>query len=115
MNADIKIININQEIERLTGLSLIELNQININIKNECLYLSEVLQKKNKQYGFAYYSKTKILSKGDRIDSLNYRIDEKIKRIQMATLSEKDNEDAEMDLIGTLISKRVLKILIKNE
>lgn len=113
MNREIGILDMAQKIQELTGLSFIEIDKINKNIENECLHLSEVLQEKNKKYGFAYYSKTKILSKGDRIDSLNYRIDEKIKRIQMALLNGEDNEDAEMDLIGTLISKRVLKNFIK--
>jgi hypothetical protein len=71
--------------------------------------LKSLLLEKNRKYGDSAIHPKRIFSKADAIEQINVRIDDKLSRIQSAQSD--DTEDAELDLIGYLILKRVAKIL----
>jgi hypothetical protein len=67
---------------------------------------------KNESYGNSVFEPLRVFSKsGTVIDLINNRMDDKITRIYKGTKYE--DEDAETDLLGYLILKRVAKKLIE--
>jgi hypothetical protein len=74
-------------------------------IDTECQNLAEMLKAKNRAYGNSFSDPVRIFSRVSPEEGLNIRIDDKLSRIARG----KDaGEDAEFDLIGYLILKRVL-------
>jgi hypothetical protein len=74
-------------------------------IDTECQNLAEMLKAKNRAYGNSFADPVRIFSRATPEEGLNIRIDDKLSRIARG----KDaGEDAELDLIGYLILKRVL-------
>lgn len=71
----------------------------------ECEEVKNMLLSKNRKYGNSALQPKRIFSKADTIEQINVRIDDKLSRI--ANQNGKDDEDAELDLIGYLILKRV--------
>jgi hypothetical protein len=72
----------------------------------ECQNLAEMLKAKNRAYGNSFADPVRIFSRVTPEEGLNIRIDDKLSRIARG----KDaGEDAELDLIGYLILKRVLR------
>lgn len=78
-------------------------------IHEVCMELSEMLQGKNRKYGNAALDPIRVFSKADPMEQLNVRADDKLSRIRSAQAD--DDEDAEMDLIGYLILKKVARRL----
>jgi len=76
-------------------------------IKEECDCICSMLLEKNRRYGNSALEPQRIFSRADPIEQINVRIDDKLSRIQSAQAD--DTEDAELDLIGYLILKRVAK------
>jgi hypothetical protein len=76
-------------------------------IREECDIIRYVLIEKNRKYGDSAINPMRIFSKADPVEQINVRIDDKISRIKSA--QDDDTEDAELDLIGYLILKRVSK------
>jgi hypothetical protein len=77
-------------------------------IDTECQNLAEMLKAKNRAYGNSFADPVRIFSRVSPEEGLNIRIDDKLSRIARG----KDaGEDAELDLIGYLILKRVLRRL----
>ena len=74
-------------------------------IAHECDAINEMLQDKNAKYGNAYLEPSTVFCKLSTEDRINARIDEKLARIK----SGGGGEDAELDLIGCLIMKRVAR------
>jgi hypothetical protein len=74
-----------------------------------CYEIKNMLLEKNRMYGDAALNPKRIFSKADEIAQINVRIDDKLSRI--ANQQEDDDEDAELDLIGYLILKRIKKKL----
>lgn len=74
-------------------------------ISRECEEVRHMLISKNRKYGNSALSPKRIFSKSDTIEQINVRIDDKLSRI--ANRQDDDDEDAELDLIGYLILKRV--------
>jgi hypothetical protein len=72
-----------------------------------CYEIKNMLLEKNRKYGDAALNPKRIFSKADAIAQINIRIDDKLSRI--ANQQEDDDEDAELDLIGYLILKRIKK------
>ena len=64
-----------------------------------------MLKDKNRAYGNSFSDPVRIFSKATPEDGLNIRIDDKLSRIARG---QNAGEDAELDLIGHLILKRVL-------
>ena len=62
---------------------------------------------KNEQYGDSALNPLRVFSRADRLAQIDVRIDDKLSRI--ARGNGKGNEDAELDLIGYLLLKRVAK------
>ena len=77
-------------------------------ISEICDQIKAILLDKNRKYGDSAIHPKRIFSKSDAIEQINVRIDDKISRIQSA--QDDDTEDAELDLIGYLILKRVARI-----
>jgi hypothetical protein len=77
----------------------------------ECERVKKMLLDKNRKYGDSAIHPRRIFSKASVIEQLNVRIDDKLSRI--ASGQSDDTEDAELDLIGYLILKRVA--LTKNK
>jgi hypothetical protein len=75
-------------------------------IIKQCDAIKEMLLEKNRQYGDSAINPKRIFSKANAIEQINVRIDDKLSRIQSNQLD--DTEDAELDLIGYLILKRVV-------
>lgn len=67
--------------------------------------VAERLIEKNKKYGNSAIQPQRIFSRADPIEQINVRIDDKLSRIKNQQVNE--DEDAEFDLIGYLILKRV--------
>ena len=69
-----------------------------------------MLVSKNQKYGDAALNPRQVFSRAHPIELINVRIDDKLSRIQTQVRSldaSNDDEDAERDLIGYLILKRV--------
>jgi hypothetical protein len=77
----------------------------------ECDGVKKMLLDKNRKYGNSAIQPRRIFSKASAIEQINVRIDDKLSRI--ASGQSDDTEDAELDLIGYLILKRVA--LAKNK
>jgi hypothetical protein len=71
--------------------------------------IAEVLIEKNKKYGNSAIQPKRIFSKASPVEQINVRIDDKLSRIANQQIN--DDEDAEFDLIGYLILKRVFNNL----
>lgn len=78
-------------------------------ISKECDEIKELLIAKNKAYGNSFMFPANVFCKLDAIEQINVRIDDKINRIAKGQDKEAVPEDTEMDLIGYLILKRVLR------
>ena len=74
-------------------------------IEQECAALRDLLLAKNRRYGDSALNPVRIFSQAEPLEQINVRIDDKLSRI--ASGQADDNEDAELDLIGYLILKRV--------
>ena len=76
-------------------------------ISEMCDEIKTILLEKNRKYGDSAINPKRVFSKASPIEQINVRIDDKISRIMSA--QDDDTEDAELDLIGYLILKRVAK------
>jgi hypothetical protein len=76
-----------------------------------CEEVKRVLLEKNRAYGNSALDPVRIFSRGDTVEQLNVRIDDKISRI--ARGSEYAGDDTELDLIGYLVLRRVARALKK--
>lgn len=74
-------------------------------IVEECDFIADLLLDKNRKYGGSALKPVRIFSTAGPVEQLNVRIDDKLSRIASAQAD--DREDAELDLIGYLILKRV--------
>lgn len=72
-----------------------------------CDEVKTILLEKNRKYGDSALNPKRVFSKAPPIEQIKVRIDDKISRIMSA--QDDDTEDAELDLIGYLILKRVAK------
>lgn len=75
--------------------------------------VAEILVDKNRKYGNAALRPKRIFSRSNLLEQLNVRIDDKLSRI--ANEQADEDQDAELDLVGYLILKRVCKNLIERE
>lgn len=82
-------------------------------ILNVVKSIAGILVQKNRKYGNAALQPKRIFSRADLIEQINVRIDDKLSRI--ANQQQDEDEDAELDLIGYLILKRVFKNLKEKE
>lgn len=80
---------------------------VQIQIQNVCVEVANFLVEKNRAYGSSFTEPVGIFSKADPFEQLNVRIDDKLNRI--ARGSEYQGDDTELDLLGYLILKRVLR------
>ena len=74
-------------------------------IETVCRELMEMLMEKNKAYGDSALNPLRIFSHAEAGEQLNVRIDDKLSRIARGHAA---GEDAEWDLMGYLVLKRVL-------
>lgn len=75
-----------------------------VDITNE---IFSMLLEKNRKYGNSVSEPVGVFSKLSPIEAINVRIDDKLSRIRSGQPDE--TEDSELDLIGYLILKRVLR------
>jgi hypothetical protein len=80
-------------------------------IYTECAEIANLLIKKNTAYGNSFAEPINIFCKFEAKEQINCRIDDKLNRIAKGEKTEEVEEDTELDLIGYLILKRVLKHL----
>ena len=80
-------------------------------IYKERLDVAELLIKKNKAYGNSFANPANIFCKLSAEDQVNCRIDDKLNRIAKGEDKEAVLEDTELDLVGFIILKRVLRKL----
>lgn len=78
-------------------------------IQKYCQEIAEFLIDKNRNYGDSAISPKRVFSKCNNIEQINVRIDDKLSRIESNQGG--DMEDAEKDLIGYLILKKVAQRL----
>lgn len=78
-------------------------------IADVCDALKAILIDKNRKYGNSALEPVRLFSRADPIEQINVRIDDKLSRIRSGQRD--DDEDAELDLIGYLILKRVARTL----
>lgn len=77
-------------------------------IESVCDEIKDILISKNRKYGDSALNPVSIFYKGDNLDGLRVRIDDKLSRIANQQIDE--DEDAELDLIGYLVLYRVAKL-----
>ena len=82
-------------------------------ISEICDEVKTILLEKNRKYGDSALNPKRVFSKASPIEQINVRIDDKISRIMSA--QDDDTEDAELDLIGYLILKRVAKSVVEGK
>jgi hypothetical protein len=82
-------------------------------ILNQVKQVANMLIEKNAKYGNSALRPKRIFSKADPIEQINVRMDDKLSRI--GNQNTNDDEDAELDLIGYLILKRVCSTLMTQE
>lgn len=72
-----------------------------------CEDIKGILLEKNRKYGDAALSPLQIFSTANPLEAINIRLDDKLKR----KLNDPDDEDEdiELDIIGYLILKRIVK------
>lgn len=75
-------------------------------ITEVCEEIRDMLLAKNAAYGDSALNPVRVFSQSDTIEQLNVRIDDKLSRISRGHAA---GEDAELDLIGYLILKRIAK------
>ena len=88
------------ELEELAGMA-----PSGKKILNKCLSVAKMLIEKNISYGDSALSPINIFSKGDDLDGLRNRIDDKLSRIKNSQTYPGDNDID--DLIGYLILYKV--------
>lgn len=71
----------------------------------ELATLENLLLTKNRKYGNSALEPKRIFARSDAIEQINVRIDDKLSRI--GNQAQNDDEDAELDLIGYLVLKRI--------
>ena len=81
------------------------LTKVQALIEYECQQLGQFLIEKNRKYGNSAIDPKRVFSTANPIEQINVRIDDKLSRI--ANQQSDDDEDAELDLLGYLILKRV--------
>jgi len=74
-------------------------------IKQVCAEIADFLISKNRKYGDSAINPTRVFSTASPIEQINVRLDDKLSRLRSAQGD--DQEDAEWDLLGYLILKRV--------
>lgn len=74
--------------------------------------IANILIQKNRKYGNAALQPKRIFSRADLLEQINVRIDDKLSRIANQQVDQ--DQDAELDLIGYLVLKRVCKNLTAN-
>jgi len=85
-----------------------KLTTTQIHIANQCDNIKELLISKNKDYGNSFAETINVFTNLNPIEQINVRLDDKLKR--MLNEGEKNfNEDTELDFIGYLILRRVLR------
>jgi hypothetical protein len=75
-------------------------------IAEECDALRDMLLEKNKAYGSSFSNPLRIFSKVDVGEMINVRLDDKLSRLARGSAA---GEDVELDLMGYLVLKRVLR------
>lgn len=81
-------------------------------IEEECDKVKSLLLKKNADYGSSFARPILIFSKMNAEEQVDVRIDDKLRRIKNLRDNQPNiHEDTELDLIGYLILKRVLRRL----
>jgi hypothetical protein len=78
-------------------------------IDRECENIKALLIAKNRAYGNSFADPINIFSQSTPAEQINVRIDDKLNRIKKGQDKEEVPEDTELDLIGYLILKRVLR------
>jgi hypothetical protein len=73
-------------------------------LEEEMDEIFKFLKDKNQKYGSSIMEPLGIFHKGTTIETINARIDDKLARIK----NQSTDEDAELDLLGYLLWKRVL-------
>lgn len=76
-----------------------------LNLAEVLADVEEVLIEKNRKYGNSALEPSRVFSQADPVEQINVRIDDKISRIKSGQTD--DTEDAELDLLGYLILKRI--------
>lgn len=76
-------------------------------IVEECNAIAEMLCEKNRKYGDSALNPVRVFSRCDALEQINVRLDDKLSRLRSGQGD--DTEDAELDLIGYLILKRIAK------
>jgi len=82
-------------------------------IELECERIRDLLIEKNEAYGDSAANPVRLFSQCDAIEALNVRIDDKLSRL--ARGKGDDTEDTELDLIGYLILRRIVRRIKKIE
>ncbi len=86
-----------------------DITQTQRGIRETCREIETLLLEKNRRYGDSAIRPLRVFSRADPIEQINVRLDDKLSRLRSAQAD--DIEDAELDLIGYLILKRVAQAM----
>lgn len=75
-------------------------------IAEECDAIKAMLLTKNKAYGSSFSDPLRVFSKAEPDEQINVRLDDKLSRLARGSAA---GEDVELDLLGYLVLKRVLR------
>lgn len=93
-----------KQIKNLYGANL-KNNDFEVKVRNICNSIAQLLIDKNKSYGNSALEPLNCFYKGDSINSIKVRIDDKLTRIKNG--NEFENEDTIKDLIGYLVLLKI--------
>jgi len=86
-----------------------DITQTQRGISETCREIETMLLEKNRKYGDSAIKPLRLFSRADPVEQINVRLDDKLSRLRSAQGD--DREDAELDLIGYLILKRIARQL----
>lgn len=90
--------------EEFYPLKMLETTEFEKDLNKVLTQVRDLLVFKNQKYGDSALRPLNCFSKLSPEEGINLRIDDKLKRIQ----NQSTDEDAELDLVGYLILKRIL-------
>lgn len=90
--------------EEFVKLNMPEYSEFEEDLNKVLAEIRDLLVFKNQKYGDSALRPLNCFSKLSPEEGINLRIDDKLKRIQ----NQSTDEDAELDLVGYLILKRIL-------
>jgi hypothetical protein len=80
---------------------------VRLHVKHVCQQITKMLVSKNEAYGNSALDPIRCFSKSNPVEQIRVRIDDKLSRLLRGRMTDKNEEDTVMDLIGYLVLLKV--------